>query len=172
MNGDNKLSDDERDGDSDGLNNWDESHGRMTQAFWIANSGAPTSPRSRTATRNFSDPSFVDADSDGDDIPDGLDDQDGDGLSNAFEVRRPDDVCDTYVSTTHDGAPSPNPWARVQPFNPCKPVWSARCHLHEPIDYYPGDEDWASPVGYYPDDSEWDPSLPPPIGGPPATPAG
>ena len=36
MDGDGKLSDDERDADSDGLANWDEAHGRMTPAWWVA----------------------------------------------------------------------------------------------------------------------------------------
>jgi hypothetical protein len=33
----------------------------------------------------------------------------------------------------------------VQPFNPCKPVWSKTCHLHPPFGYYDKDEDWAGP---------------------------
>ncbi len=32
--GDNRLSDDERDEDADGLTNYDESHGPMLPAFW------------------------------------------------------------------------------------------------------------------------------------------
>jgi hypothetical protein len=34
-----------------------------------------------------------------------------------------------------------NPYARVQPFNPCKPVFAGTCHRHPPIGYYQ-DEDW------------------------------
>ena len=50
---------------------------------------------------------------------------------------------------------APNPWARVQPYNPCKPVWSKTCHLHWPVKYYKDDEDWMGP----------DPSVlkPPPV---------
>jgi len=38
-----------------------------------------------------------------------------------------------------------NPWARVNPYNPCKPVYSAACHLHPPFHYYGDDEDWIGP---------------------------
>src|SRR5205823_2549825 len=93
-------------------------------------------------------------DSDGDGIPDGLDDQDHDGLTNRFEVSRPWDWQATYVSVgpgKGHGGPDPwnyassgvnggdlpdgvgaNPWARVQPFNPCKPVFSKTCHTIVP----------------------------------------
>ena len=82
---------------------------------------------------------MLDADSDGDGVLDGADDQDHDGLSNAFEVARPYDWADTYVSYAHPGT---NPYARVQPFNPCKPVFSEVCHRHPPFDYYGETEDW------------------------------
>jgi hypothetical protein len=90
-------------------------------------------------------------DTDGDGIKDGADDQDHDGLSNAFEVARPYDWGLTYVSVADDGSlahdgsnggtTTPNPYARTQPFNPCKPVFSDACHRHPPFNYY-GDEDW------------------------------
>jgi hypothetical protein len=88
-------------------------------------------------------------DTDGDGIPDGADDQDHDGLSNQFEVARPWNWASTYVSTFHDGTnggtQTPNPYARTQPFNPCKPVFSETCHRHPPFDYYPDSEDWQGP---------------------------
>jgi hypothetical protein len=88
-------------------------------------------------------------DTDGDGIPDGADDQDHDGLSNAFEVARPWNWDLTYVSTGHDGTNDgsypPNPYARVQPFNPCKPVFSETCHRHPPSGYYGESEDWQGP---------------------------
>jgi hypothetical protein len=114
--------------------------------------------------------SLTDPDSDGDGINDGDDDQDHDGLSNAFEIERPPFWEWTYVSVgpanAHNGvlqtvdqqqaidafnsvAPfdilAPNPWARVHPYNPCKPVWSKTCHLHPPFGYYGDDEDWMGP---------------------------
>jgi hypothetical protein len=175
MNSDGKLSDDERDADADGLTNWDEAHGRMTPAWWVSKYDGTNGPKeTKYSGVEYPATEMDDPDSDGDGLPDGADDQDRDGLSNAFEVRRPLDWQATYVSTTHDGMPSPNPWARVHPFNPCKPLWSARCHLHPPFGAYPQSEDWDSPWGFYPADFEWSPALPPEINPdtPPATPAG
>jgi hypothetical protein len=175
INSDGKLSDDERDADGDGLTNWDESHGRMRPEWWVA--AYNKEPKeSKYPTVDYPGTGLDDPDSDGDGLRDGADDQDRDGLSNAFEVRRPGDWMETYVSTEHNPAPgvTPNPWARVNPFNPCKPLWSARCHLHWPFDYYAEDEDWASPLGFYPADFEWTSALPPEISPdtPPPTPEG
>ena len=39
-----------------------------------------------------------------------------------------------------------DPYARVNPFNPCKPLFSAICHQHPPFGYYGKDEDWAAPT--------------------------
>jgi hypothetical protein len=87
---------------------------------------------------------MLDPDTDGDGIPDGADDQDHDGLSNAFEIQRPYDWKTTYVSVGPSNAHSgTNPYARVQPYNPCKPVWSDTCHQHFPGGYYKDTEDWA-----------------------------
>jgi IPT/TIG domain-containing protein len=167
------LSDDERDGDGDGIGNWDEKYGRMTQSWWDAEmSGQGDNPKEThyylslggEEVGDFPGTSLVDPDTDGDGIADGADDQDHDGLSNAFEISRPWDWKMTYVSgrwapyihtgpepTDYDPAgPLPigvtaNPWARVQPYNPCKPVWSATCHRHPAFGYYGTDEDWPSP---------------------------
>ena len=179
MNDDGVLSDDERDGDGDGLGNWDEKYGRMTQGWWDAIYDGSHGPKE--SHYYLVDPSFpdrlldfpavshVDPDSDGDGVLDGADDQDHDGLSNAFEISRPWDWDLTYVSDAHPGANhsdnpelyqdfdpagplpvgvGPNPWARVQPFNPCKPVTSETCHLHPAIGYYPTTEDWHSAPGW------------------------
>jgi hypothetical protein len=174
MNSDGKLSYDERDADGDGLTNWDEAHGRMTPEWWVAKYNGTNGPKeTKYAALDYPATMMDDPDSDGDGLLDGADDQDRDGLGNAFEVRRPGDWLATYVSETHDGAPTPNPWARVHPFNPCKPLWSARCHLHPPFGAYPPTEDWASPLGFYPADFEWTAALPPAITEPvPPTPAG
>jgi hypothetical protein len=178
MNGDGILSDDERDADGDNLGNWDEAYGRMTAKWWDAvydgQGGAPNEkhyPNVMTgAGLDWIETSMVDPDSDGDHVNDGADDQDHDGLSNAFEIERPPFWNWIYVSigpaNAHPGTPltpeqqatvdtynsvapytvvSPNPWARVQPYNPCKPVWSKHCHLHWPDGYYGDDEDWMGP---------------------------
>ena len=159
MNRNTVLSDDERDADGDGLSNWDESHGRMTAQWWkLAYDEDPAKETPYTVT--FSDTDMLDPDTDGDGRLDGADDQDFDGLSNAFEVERPDDWFFTYVAigyATHNYDPitktvvDPDPgepgnqaryYSRVQPFNPCKPVWSKNCHLHWPFKYYEDDEAW------------------------------
>ncbi|MEA2398832.1 MAG: hypothetical protein QOK25_2388 [Thermoleophilaceae bacterium] len=160
------LSDDERDADGDGLGNWDERYGRMTQSWWDAEfSGSNGFPRETRYPQTFPGVSMVDPDTDGDGVLDGADDQDHDGLSNAFEISRPWDWKYTYVSNGHSGpAPQdyqdyqgqsgpgpvpvgvgPNPWARVQPYNPCKPLFSTTCPLHPDFGYYGQGEDWVGP---------------------------
>jgi hypothetical protein len=174
MDGDGKLSDDERDGDNDGLTNWDEAHGRMLQGWWDAKySGKGGIPKETRYPNTFSGVSIFDPDSDGDGIKDGADDQDYDGLSNSFEVARPSNWF--YEANLSPGIwgreygdaypfldPKANPWARVQPFNPCKPVWSHTCHLHWPGEHYEDGEVWfgipranAGPLPVSP----WDPAL-------------
>ncbi|HEX8075260.1 MAG TPA: hypothetical protein VF545_09790 [Thermoleophilaceae bacterium] len=159
------LSDDERDADGDKLGNWDERYGRMVQKWWDARfDGSNGRPVETAYVETFPGVSMVDPDSDGDGVLDGADDQDHDGLSNGFEVSRPWSWIYTYVSSGHsgpapedyqnyvDGEPGPlpvgvgpNPWARTQPYNPCKPLFSKTCHLHPPFGYYGQDEDWVGP---------------------------
>jgi hypothetical protein len=143
--GDGMLDDGERDADGDGLSNWDEANGRMTQDWWTA----AYKKTEKAYPLTYAGVSMTDPDTDGDGIPDGADDEDHDGLSNAFEVARPWNWPSTYVSTFHDGTngntQTPNPYARTQPFNPCKPVFSDSCHRHPPFDYYPDNEDWQGP---------------------------
>jgi hypothetical protein len=131
---DGMLDDGERDADHDGLSNWDEANGRMRQDWWTS-----TYKDEKVYPLTYSGTDMTDADTDGDGIPDGADDQDHDGLSNAFEIQRPYDWSSTYVSLGHPGT---NPYARVQPFNPCKPVFSETCHRHPPFGYYGDAEDW------------------------------
>ena len=150
INDDGNLSDDERDADGDGLTNWDESHGRMVQSWWDSwFDGKPCRPKETRYPLNYAPVDLTDPDSDGDSAKDGVDDQDHDGLVNAFEVNRPVDFmfsCDVwetdYISYGHPGT---NAWARVQPFNPCKPVDSPTCHKYAPFGYYEDNEDVFSP---------------------------
>jgi hypothetical protein len=145
------LSDDERDADADGLGNWDEVRGRMTEAWWPAWHDGQNEPKeSKYPELDFLDNedtaplynAHSDPDMDGDGVVDGQDDNDHDGLSNQFEVNRPDDwVADAVV-----GFPlAANPWAYTNPFNPCKPFASERCHAHPPFNYYQSDQ--VPPVG-------------------------
>jgi hypothetical protein len=161
---DGQLNDGERDADGDGLSNWDESHGPlMGQSWWDAQSDTKTEKAYPVA---FAGTSMTDPDTDGDGIPDGLDDQDHDGYNNEFESHRPSNWAITYVSSFFGYIPGQNdgnnwtgapngfgtlaggadPYARVNPFNPCKPLWSSICHLHPPAGYYPDSEDWAAPT--------------------------
>jgi IPT/TIG domain-containing protein len=155
------LNDGEQDADSDNLGNWDEAHGRMTPEWWEAmfsgdNGLAKESPY---ATVTFPSTDMLDQDSNGDGVIDGLSDQDHDGLTNQFEVARPGDWVTAYVSTdqnydaydasTDTWSPGVDPYARVNPFNPCKPVYSQTCHLHPPFGAYKN-EDWAFPYDLMP----------------------
>lgn len=160
-----RNTDDERDGDGDGLSNWDEAVGRFTESWWAANHDGTYQPlESVYPDIDFLDDedlvdgegvrtydALADHDVDGDDVLDGDDDHDHDGLSNQFEVRRPA----TWFDQAIVGFPIDNPWAYVHPFNPCKPFDSARCHRHEPLGYYDGDGvPWKGPPppAGYPDE--------------------
>jgi hypothetical protein len=144
-NRDGKLSDDERDGDGDGLTNFDEAHGPMVQDWWDAVYDGSNGLEKETRYPNtFPGVSIFDPDSDGDGLKDGDDDQDHDGLTNAFEVSRTGNWYYTYVWTGgYPFASGQNPWSRVQPYNPCKPVRSHTCHLRVPIGYYDPKEIWG-----------------------------
>lgn len=152
---DEELRDDTRDGDGDGLGNWDEANGRMTESWWTAQHNGQIEPKeSRYPDIDFLDnedtaPAFdamADADMDGDGVLDGADDADHDGLSNMFEVRRPEDwLAQAWVIGDEETVSGPNQWAYTNPFNPCKPFRSERCHSHPPFNYY--DSDQVPPVG-------------------------
>jgi hypothetical protein len=106
LNGDGFHTDDEKDVDADGLTNWDEAHGRMTPKWW----------REIWASEPefdlvYEKTDWLDPDTDGDTLIDGLDDVDEDGWSNAQDLAR-------------------GPYW-VQPFNPCLPDYESRsCPLH------------------------------------------
>jgi hypothetical protein len=147
---DGALWDDERDADADGLGNWDEQHGRFTEQWWPSTFDGNGLPKeSKYPDLDFLDnedlpglDAAADPDMDGDGVRDGADDHDHDGLSNSFEVHRPGDY---LTDAFGPPAPGPNVWAYVNPFNPCKPVRSERCHRSVPFGYY--DSDQAPPVG-------------------------
>jgi hypothetical protein len=152
---DGTLSDGERDADADGLGNWDEVRGRFTEKWWPAIQNGDIAPRESDYPDEFgnfldnedlpNEDAHANPDIDGDGIVDGLDDQDHDGLFNQFEIRRPDD----WIADAITGFPTAsNPWAYVNPFNPCKPFDSERCHEHPPLGYY--DNDDVPPIGPQP----------------------
>jgi hypothetical protein len=161
MNHNGTLTDDERDADGDALGNWDESHGRMTADWWKTAYDGTNGQLETPYTVTFGPVSMIDPDSDGDGVLDGADDSDFDGLTNSFEVARPWNWSSTYVAigyTTHNYNEDTNQadydpttlavdpgfryYSRVQPFNPCKPVWSGNCHIHWPFGHYAPDEPW------------------------------
>jgi hypothetical protein len=157
LDGDGVLGDDERDADGDGLGNWDEMHGQFFEAWWPAEHDGQIEPKeSKYPDIDFLDnedlpnrDALADPDIDGDGVVDGDDDADHDGLTNQFEVRRPGNWDAPNVafvdSSLPDFSPGANPWAYTNPFNPCKPFNSDRCHVHPPFGYYDGDE--RPPIG-------------------------
>jgi hypothetical protein len=144
--------DGDKDVDHDGLTNIQETHTTMRIKWWqlqYDGTNGPLETPYPDVTRRFAEPSFVDPDTDGDGILDGNDDQDHDGYPNWFEADRPADWAGTYTSalrfpTGTGNPPHTNPLARVNPFNPCKPIYSNVCHNPAPLGYYPAGEDWAS----------------------------
>jgi hypothetical protein len=131
---DGKLSDDERDEDADGLTNYDEATGRNTSRYWAA---CYTTEKPYPITYAGTD--LVDADSDGDGVRDGADDQDHDDLPNLMELSRRaaafprarDGSCGKDT-----GVPNRLPvHGRVNPYNPCLPYADSRtCERHPSIE--------------------------------------
>jgi hypothetical protein len=131
------VSDDERDEDADGLDNYQESIGPMSSADWWTScySAEGAYPVKYAGT------SPTDADSDGDGILDGADDQDHDDVPNIMELsrvaasHRPNQsggqVCTPASGEVPDAAV---PAGRVNPFNPCLPDPNSRtCEQHPVI---------------------------------------
>jgi hypothetical protein len=152
LDGNSWLADDERDEDADGLTNYDETHGRITPEYW-----AGCYSMERPYGIPYAAPRVDDADSDGDGVLDGADDQDHDDIPNLMELSRyaasghvdwqsgspcriaPGIVYD-QTDLNGDGKPDnpnavhPNDYGRVNPFNPCLPATNSRtCASHPSI---------------------------------------
>ncbi len=123
------LSDDERDEDADGLSNYTETHGPMQPGWWTA-----FYPGEKAFPIVYAGTDLADADSDGDGVRDGADDQDHDDISNLAEVSR------NMASGKLPGVVNNTPaWGRVNPFNPCLPDTGSRtCPI-----YVPAQNAWA-----------------------------
>lgn len=154
----------DRDVDQDGVSNIAETSGPLSSsAFWAAYTSSarikctPDYVETKYYGPDFQGLDFVNEDSDGDGLADGADDIDHDGVTNAeegnytpdangFRNPRVGDWCATYVSVGpgagHPGTgtatqpATPDKYARVDPFNPCKPVNSSACHRFVPFGYY------------------------------------
>jgi IPT/TIG domain-containing protein len=131
---DGKLSDDERDEDADGLTNYDETIGRMISPFWEA-----CYAKEKPYPITYAGTDLVDADSDGDGVRDGADDQDHDDLPNLMELSRW--AAASYARSVSgvcgkdEGIVDPTPArGRVNPYNPCLPYIDSRtCQRHPSI---------------------------------------
>jgi hypothetical protein len=142
MDGNDYLSDQERDEDADGMSNFDENTGR-TQAGWWSSCYAAETPYYIT----YTDTNLADPDTDGDGVRDGADDQDHDDFPNVMELSRVaasvhddreylgskplDCVLDQAIEDGFENVDPPWPWhenayGRVNPFNPCLPVTHSR----------------------------------------------
>jgi hypothetical protein len=129
------LSDSERDEDADGLTNWAETRGCMSSTYWV-----DVYDKETPYYVTFAGTKHDEADSDGDGILDGADDQDHDDVPNVMECSRvlasglPEDP------PAEDQAPAGRPWKGfVQPFNPCLPhVKSRTCKR-----IIPANDPWA-----------------------------
>jgi hypothetical protein len=131
------ISDDERDEDGDGLTNYDEFRGRMQPAYW---NGCYASEAPYPVP--YAGTSPLDADTDGDGVLDGADDQDHDDVPNLDELSRRDASgrplqgrCKKGSGAVADPAPEKG---FVNPFNPCLPYWDSRtCTRHPAFDHAP-----------------------------------
>jgi hypothetical protein len=134
LDGNNVLSDDERDEDADGLSNYEETHGRMNPEYW---KGCYT--LEKPYINEYAGTDVVNSDTDGDGIRDGADDQDHDDIPNLMELSRYaasdpslDDNEPGYTCKPADGLPEPpamwhpDEYGRVNPFNPCLPARFSR----------------------------------------------
>ena len=116
------LSDEEKDIDGDGLSNFEEAHGPLMGPDWWTSE----IPGDGTFTLAYTGTNWLDRDTDGDGIPDGADDQDHDGYTNIEEVFR------GYAMPRAAATTDPEP--AVDPFNPCYPnMASPTCPVEHPF---------------------------------------
>jgi hypothetical protein len=162
------VSDEERDEDSDGLTNFDETTGRMLAKYWTGcySTEAPW-------PTNYAGTKVDDPDTDGDGVRGGADDQDHDDLPNLMELSRV--VASGGLDDREPGARPCTPdedlleldldldgevddpllwhsnvYGRVNPFNPCMPFKDSRTcpwpivNLDNPAAPFDGSPDWFS----------------------------
>jgi hypothetical protein len=126
-----RLSDSERDEDADGLSNWAETRGCMNPKYWEG-----VYDKETPYYLSYSGTQLDDADTDGDGIRDGADDQDHDDVPNLMECSR---VLASGLAADPVDEEQGDPhrvWKGfVNPFNPCLPhVKSRTCKVIIPVD--------------------------------------
>ena len=88
-------------------------------------------------TVEYAGTDVTDADSDGDDVRDGADDQDHDDLHNLAELSR-NAASGRAIESSVEPPDPPNPFparGHVNPYNPCLPFTDSRtCNDHPPLD--------------------------------------
>jgi hypothetical protein len=140
LDGNDYLSDEERDEDADGLINFDEDRGRVRPDWWTS-----CYAQERPYYITYNDTDIADPDTDGDGVRDGADDQDHDDVPNLMELSRiaasnptHDDreagqncVLAESIENMFEEVDPPHylhrdDYGRVNPFNPCLPVTHSR----------------------------------------------
>ena len=153
IDGDGRLTDDERDADGDGLGNWVEAHGPGVLGWW-----GRVWKDEKAYTTPYHELDWLDPDTDGDTIADGEDDQDHDDFSNIQETvgERAQ-----YGTPHFFGLRSRDIW--IQPYNPCLPNYRSRtCAKHPPSpdeSFPPFDAGTPKPLPALPYDGDSDPAL-------------
>jgi hypothetical protein len=125
------LSDDERDEDADGLSNFTETRGEISDGWFDARY-----PTETPFPVKYADTKIDDPDSDGDGIRDGADDQDHDDVPNIDELSRNMVTGRPFDNPKTDYAHSDpsQPEGRVNPYNPCLPFkYSRTCPSYIPF---------------------------------------
>jgi IPT/TIG domain/Bacterial TSP3 repeat len=129
------LSDDEKDIDGDGLSNYTEAHGPLSNQDWWKT----FVPKAGTFPVPYAGTNWLDRDTDGDGIPDGADDQDHDGYTNIEESTPEgdpkDDTNQARSVWAWPAADEPsgvsNRHPNIDAFDPCLPnVLSPTCPRH------------------------------------------
>ncbi|HEX6460042.1 MAG TPA: IPT/TIG domain-containing protein [Thermoleophilaceae bacterium] len=131
------LSDDEKDIDGDGLSNFTEAHGPLSgQKWWNS-----LVPKDGNYPVSYDGTNWLNADSDGDGILDGSDDQDHDGYTNIEESLPQGGAENPEQSQSLWHYPVENVYPNVNAFNPCLPnIMSPACPRH------PGVGDTYAPI--------------------------
>jgi hypothetical protein len=118
------LDDGQRDEDGDFLTNYEEAHNVLSSPQWW--NGVTSEPLFQIA---YAGTHWLDGDSDGDGVVDGLDDQDFDDFLNVEEIER-----GVWVRSDKDKHTNVNTGLWVHPFNPCLPsVLSRTCPTARPV---------------------------------------